>query len=52
MKVWKVININADDKLLEDILNRMQKENKNIKEIIYNSEWKEYQIIYTIEDIE
>ena len=55
MKVWKVININAGDKLLEDVLNYdMEQKGRVVKEIILledNGQYKQYKIIYTEEDI-
>ena len=55
MKVWKVININADDKLLECVLNYdMEQKGRVVKEIILledNGQYKQYKIIYTEEDI-
>ena len=51
MKVWKVDTLKVfNEKNLEARLNELQKQNKQIKEIIFNSVWNEYQIIYTIED--
>ncbi len=54
MKVWKVININAGDKLLEDVLNYdMEQKGRVVKEIILledNGQYKQYKIIYTEED--
>ena len=55
MKVWKVININADDRLLEDVLNYdMEQKGRVVKEIILledNGQYKQYKIIYTEEDM-
>ena len=48
MKVWKIEY--QKEYGLEEKLNQMEKENKQIKEIIYNSNYAEYEIIYTIED--
>lgn len=36
MKVWKVINVPADDKLLEDVLNYdMEQKGRVVKEIMF-----------------
>lgn len=55
MKVWKVININADDKLLECVLNYdMEQKGRVVKEILLiedNGQYKQYKIIYTEEDM-
>lgn len=55
MKVWKVINFNADDRLLEDVLNYdMERKGRVVKEIMLiedNGQYKQYKIIYTEEDI-
>ena len=55
MKVWKVININADDKLLEYVLNYdMEQKGRVVKEILLiedNGQYKQYKIIYTEEDV-
>jgi hypothetical protein len=50
MKIWKV-EYNKEYNLIEK-LNKMEKEGKQIREIIYNPNYKEYEIIYTIEDEE
>ena len=50
MKVWK-IEYNKEYNLAEK-LNQMEKEGKQIKEIIYNPNYGEYEIIYTVEDCE
>ena len=52
MKVWKVINIKADDKLLEDVLNyAMERKGCIIKEILFLENYGQLKIIYTEEDI-
>jgi hypothetical protein len=55
MKVWKVININADDRLLEDVLNYdMERKGRVVKEILLIEDtgtYKQYKIIYTEEDV-
>ena len=52
MKIWKVESYKASNELqLANILNNLQSAHKSIKEIIYNSKYDEYEIIYTIEDI-
>jgi hypothetical protein len=55
MKVWKVININADDRLLEDVLNYdMEQKGRVVKEILLiedSGTYKQYKIIYTEEDV-
>ena len=48
MKIWK-IEYYKEFSLVEN-LNKMEKEGKQIREIIYNHDYKEYEIIYTIED--
>lgn len=51
MKVWKVININADDKLLECVLNYdMEQKGRIVKEIIFLENYGQFKIIYTEED--
>jgi hypothetical protein len=54
MKVWKVININADDRLLEDVLNYdMEQKGRVVKEIMLiedHGQYKQYKIVYTEED--
>jgi hypothetical protein len=51
MKVWKVININADDRLLEDVLNYdMERKGRVVKEIIFLENYGQFKIIYTEED--
>ena len=51
MKVWKVININADDKLLEDVLNYdMERKGYSVKEIIFLENYGQFKIIYTVEE--
>ena len=53
MKVWKVININADDRLLEDVLNYdMERKGYTVKEIIFLENYGQFKIIYTVEDTE
>lgn len=53
MKVWKVININADDRLLEDVLNYdMERKGYSVKEIIFLENYGQFKIIYTVEDTE
>lgn len=53
MKVWKVININADDRLLEDVLNYdMERKGYSVKEIIFLENYSQFKIIYTVEDTE
>ena len=52
MKVWKVININADDRLLEDVLNYdMEQKGRVVKEIIFLENYGQFKIIYTEEDV-
>ena len=48
MKVWKIEY--QKEFGLKEKLNQMEKEGKQIKEIIYNSNYSEYEIIYTIEE--
>ncbi len=51
MKVWKVINIKADDRLLEDILNYdMERKGYTVKEIIFLENYGQFKIIYTVEE--
>ena len=51
MKVWKVININADDRLLEDVLNYdMERKGYIVKEIIFLENYGQFKIIYTMEE--
>lgn len=54
MKVWNVINLNADDKTLEAVLNYdMERKGRVVKEIMLledNGQSKQYKIIYTEED--
>lgn len=52
MRVWKVINIKADDKLLEDVLNYdMERKGCIVKEIMFLESYGQFKIIYTEEDI-
>lgn len=52
MKVWKVININADDKLLECVLNYdMEQKGRVVKEIMFLESYGQFKIIYTEEDV-
>lgn len=54
MKVWKVKSILANSEELENYLNSLQKENKEIKQVILidkNRFLNMYNIIYTEEDI-
>ena len=51
MKVWKVINIKADDRLLEDVLNYdMERKGYTVKEIMFLENYGQYKIIYTVEE--
>ena len=51
MKVWKVININADDRLLEDVLNYdMERKGYTVKEIMLLENYGQFKIIYTVEE--
>ena len=51
MKIWKIDSVAAfNTNGLATALNRLEKEGKQIKEVIYNSNYKEYEIIYTIDD--
>ncbi len=51
MKVWKVINIDADDRLLEDVLNYdMERKGYTVKEIILVEHYNKFKIIYTVEE--
>ena len=51
MKVWKVININADDRLLEDVLNYdMERKGHTVKEIIFLESYGQFKIIYTTDE--
>ena len=51
MKVWKVININADDRLLEDVLNYdMERKGRTVKEIMFLENYGQFKIIYTVEE--
>lgn len=53
MKVWKVININADDRLLEDVLNYdIERKGYTVKEIIFLENYGQFKIIYTVEEEE
>lgn len=52
MKVWKVLNIKADDRLLEDVLNYdMESKGRVVKEIMFLESYGQFKIIYTEEDI-
>lgn len=52
MKIWKVDYFKAYTKTdLEDKLNGMQINGKDVKNVLYNSKYDEYEIIYTIEDV-
>ena len=51
MKVWKVINIKADDRLLEDVLNYdMERRGYSVKEIMFLENYGQFKIIYTVEE--
>lgn len=50
MKAWKVLNLYCADEELEDWLNDLEAEEKQIKEIMYVDKFT-YKIIYTVEDI-
>ena len=51
MRVWKVININADDRLLEDVLNYdMERKGYTVKEIMFLENYGQFKIIYTVEE--
>lgn len=51
MRVWKVININADDRLLEDVLNYdMERKGRTVKEIMFLENYGQFKIIYTVEE--
>lgn len=51
MKVWKVINIKADDRLLEDVLNYdMERKGYSVKEIMFLENYGQFKIIYTVEE--
>ena len=51
MKVWKVININADDRLLEDVLNYdIERKGYIVKEIIFLESYGQFKIIYTMDE--
>ena len=51
MKVWKVINIKADDRLLEDVLNYdMERKGYTVKEIMFLENYSQFKIIYTTEE--
>ena len=51
MKAWKVININADDRLLEDVLNYdMERKGHTVKEIMFLENYGQFKIIYTVEE--
>jgi hypothetical protein len=51
MKAWKVININADDKLLEDVLNYdIERKGYTVKEIMFLENYGQYKIIYTVDN--
>jgi hypothetical protein len=51
VKVWKVININADDRLLENVLNYdMERKGYIVKEIIFLENYGQFKIIYTVEE--
>lgn len=52
MRVWKVLNIPADDKLLEKVLNYdMERKGRIVKEILFLESYGQFKIIYTEEDI-
>lgn len=52
MKVWKVINIKADDRLLEDVLNYdMERKGCVVKEILFLENYGQFKIIYTEENM-
>ena len=51
MRVWKVINIKADDRLLEDVLNYdMERKGYTVKEIMFLENYGQFKIIYTVEE--
>lgn len=52
MKVWKVLNIPADDRLLETVLNSdMERRGRTVKEILFLENYGQFKIIYTEEEI-
>ncbi len=52
MKRWKILNIPADDNLLEDVLNHdMERKGRVVKEILFIESYGQFKIIYTEEDI-
>lgn len=52
MKVWKVLNIPADDKQLEDVLNYdLERKGCVVKEIVFLENNNQFKIIYTTEEI-
>lgn len=51
MKIWKIDSVVAlNTNALATALNRLEKERKQIKEILYNNKYNEYEIIYTVDD--
>ena len=50
MKAWKILNLYCSDEELEDWLNQLERERKNIKEILLEDKFT-YKIIYTVEDL-
>lgn len=51
MKVWKVLNIPADDKQLENVLNYgIERRGYTVKEILFLESDNQFKIIYTTEE--
>jgi hypothetical protein len=50
MRTWKILNLYCSDEELEDWLNDLEREGKQIKEILREEKFT-YKIIYTMEDI-
>lgn len=52
MKIWKILNIPADDKILENVLNHgIEGKGRTVKEILFLENYGQFKIIYTEEDI-
>ena len=49
MKAWKILNLYCSDEELEDWLNQLEREGKQIKEILIEDKFT-YKIIYTVEE--
>lgn len=52
MKIWKVLNIPANDQVLENVLNcDLERKGCIVKEILFLENYDQFKIIYTEEDI-